>query len=68
MSPVELTPALAESAARLASEHSLRGADAVHLASLSAVGHDHGVMAVWDVRLHTAARALGFRTAPAHLG
>ncbi|PWJ46850.1 hypothetical protein SAMN06264364_1455 [Quadrisphaera granulorum] len=67
VSPIELTASTADAAARLAGEHALRGADAVHLASLAAVGEEHCVMAVWDARLHAAARALGFGTAPAHL-
>jgi predicted nucleic acid-binding protein len=37
--PVELTAAVEQHAGRLAAEHSLRGADAVHLASALAVGH-----------------------------
>ncbi|MEH3078158.1 MAG: type II toxin-antitoxin system VapC family toxin [Quadrisphaera sp.] len=68
VSPVELTAATSATAARIAAEHALRGADAVHLASLAAVGEDHCVMAVWDARLHAAAQTIGFRTAPARLG
>jgi predicted nucleic acid-binding protein len=71
---VELTPAiahhagdLAHHAGDLAREHGLRGADAVHLASALAIGDPDLVVAVWDRRLHSGARATGTRVAPAAL-
>ena len=53
---------------RLAGEHALRGADAVHLASLLAVGGAETVFAVWDQRLRAGARTAGVRLAPADAG
>lgn len=64
---LELSPAVADHAGRLAGEHALRGADAVHLASVLALGSD-GVMAVWDGRLATAARRLGLTVVGALTG
>jgi hypothetical protein len=61
--PVELTEAVAAHAGELASQHSLRGADALHLASLLAVGAAETVFAVWDTRLRTGAEAAGIRIA-----
>jgi uncharacterized protein len=66
--PVELTAAVERRAGQLAKEHSLRGADAVHLASALAIGDPDLVVAVWDRRLHAGARAVGLRVAPAQLG
>lgn len=63
---VELTPTVTLDAGRLASEHALRGADAVHLASAKAVGAPEIILAVWDERLRAGARALDFTTAPAN--
>ena len=54
-------------AGHLARVHALSGADAVHLASASAVGDSGLIVAVWDRRLHTGAHAAGFRVAPAQL-
>jgi uncharacterized protein len=62
---VELTGRVTAHAGRLASEHALRGADAVHLASLLAVGGGGTLFAVWDQRLRAGAQALGVRLAPA---
>ncbi|HEV2887787.1 MAG TPA: type II toxin-antitoxin system VapC family toxin [Jatrophihabitans sp.] len=61
--PIELTEAVAAHAGELASRHSLRGSDAVHLASLLAVGAAETVFAVWDARLRTGAAAAGIRIA-----
>ena len=63
--PVELSEPVADRAGELASQHGLRGADAVHLASLSAVGIDEVLFAVWDERLRLAAASLGARVVPA---
>ncbi|WNV74489.1 type II toxin-antitoxin system VapC family toxin [Geodermatophilus sp. DSM 44513] len=61
---VELTGAVAARAGELAGRHALRGADAVHLASLQAVGVAAVVFAAWDRRLREGARAAGARLAP----
>lgn len=66
--PVELTAAVERHAGQLARAHALRGADAVHLASALAIGDPDLIIAVWDRRLHTGARAAGCRLAPAQLG
>lgn len=63
--PVELTPAVERRAGDLAGLHSLRGADAVHLASALAIGHDDLVLAAWDRRLHAGARAAQLAVVPA---
>ena len=65
--PVELTAAVEQHAGQLARVHSLRGADAVHLASALAIADPDLVVAVWDRRLHAGAQAAGLRVAPAHL-
>ena len=65
--PVELTAAVEQHAGHLAGLHSLRGADAVHLASALAIGDTDLVVAVWDRRLHAGAQAAGLRVAPAQL-
>lgn len=65
--PVELTPVVEHHAGVLASVHSLRGADAVHLASAFAVEAADLVVAVWDRRLHAGAAAAGLRVAPRDL-
>ncbi|HUC35990.1 MAG TPA: type II toxin-antitoxin system VapC family toxin [Acidimicrobiales bacterium] len=65
--PVELTAAVEQHAGRLASRYSLRGADAVHLASALTIGDRDLVFAVWDRRLHAGAKAAGLRVAPASL-
>jgi len=62
---VELTDAVTAHAGELASQHALRGADAVHLASLLAVGAAQTLFAVWDERLRAGAKAAGVRLAPA---
>lgn len=63
--PVALSEAVTQHAGRLAGERSLRGADAVHLASALAIGADI-ILAVWDQRLRAGARATGVRVAPDH--
>ena len=62
--PVELTEAVTAAAGRLAAEHALRGADAVHLASLLTVGREPTIFAVWDERLRAGARAAGVMVVP----
>ncbi|MGH2771442.1 MAG: type II toxin-antitoxin system VapC family toxin, partial [Actinomycetota bacterium] len=61
---VELTDAVARHAGWLATELTLRGADAVHLASLLALGVEDVVLAVWDVKLRSGAEAAGVRVVP----
>ena len=63
---VELTPSVTLDAGRLASEHALRLADAVHLASAQAIGSPELIFAVWDERLRAGARAIGLNAAPAN--
>ena len=65
--PVELTAAVQRQAGDLARQYTLRGADAVHLASALAIGSPDLVIAVWARRLHAGARAAGLRVAPAQL-
>jgi uncharacterized protein len=65
--PVELTAAVERHAGQLAREHALRGADAVHLASVLAIGDPDVIVACWDQRLHSAATAAGCLVAPARL-
>ncbi len=62
--PVELTDSVTTRAGELASQHALRGADAVHLASLLAVGAADTIFAVWDQRLRVGARGAGMQLAP----
>ena len=62
--PVELTPAVERHAGELVNEHSLSGADAVHLASALAIGDPALIFAVWDRRLHAGASAAGLGVAP----
>ncbi len=61
---VDLTEAVTAHAGELAGQHSLRGADAVHLASLFAVGAAETLFAVWDHRLRLGARAAGVQLTP----
>lgn len=61
---VELSEPVTTRAGALASQFALRGADAVHLASLLAVGAADTVFAVWDQRLRAGAHAAGAQVAP----
>lgn len=61
---VELTELVTTRAGELASTHALRGSDAVHLASLLAVGADDTLFAVWDRRLRAGAQSAGVQLAP----
>lgn len=61
---VELSPDVAERAAALAIEHSLSGADAVHLASAMAISQAEPVLITWDRRLAVAALSAGLSVAP----
>ncbi|MGN6089744.1 MAG: type II toxin-antitoxin system VapC family toxin [Actinomycetales bacterium] len=61
---VELTEVVAQLAGRLAVQHALRGADAVHLASALALGADQLLVAVWDGRLRSGVEAAGLAAVP----
>lgn len=61
---VELTEKISVHAGELASAHALRGADAVHLASVLAVGASDTFFAVWDDRLRVGAETVGVQVAP----
>lgn len=62
---VEVTVAVADSAARLARRLVLGGADAVHLASAMTMVDAQPILVAWDVRLRTAAVQAGLVVAPA---
>ncbi len=62
---VELGLDVERHAGELAQLHSLRGADAVHLASALTVPKMELIVAVWHKRLHAGAQAEGLATAPA---
>lgn len=64
---VELTRELEQHAGALAHAHALSGADAVHLASVLALGDAGVILASWDRRLAAAARATTLTVAPASL-
>ncbi len=64
---VELTPAVADEAARLAGRYVLGGADAVHLASAMTLVEAAPILVAWDIRLRTAAQGAGLAVAPARV-
>lgn len=61
---IEMTEAVAQHAGDLAREHSLRGADAVHLASSLVLGAEAVVLAAWDTQLRLGAEAAGISVVP----
>jgi predicted nucleic acid-binding protein len=61
---VDLTSDIALAAGALADEYGLRGADAVHLATVAAVGEHRTLFAAWDARLRDGAAALGIAVVP----
>lgn len=61
---VDLTSDVALAAGGLADKYGLRGADAVHLATVAALGEDRALFAVWDTRLRDGAAALGIVVVP----
>ncbi len=67
MRPVELSADVERAAGELAVRHGLRGADAVHMASVLALGTEELIVAVWDRRLHSGVVAAGLAVAPAAL-
>ena len=60
---VEVTEELVRDAGAMAQQFGLRGSDAVHLASLHAIGDPELVLAAGDRNLVAAAQALGVATA-----
>lgn len=62
---VELTEAITAQAGHLAGAYALRGADAVHLASVLAVDAVNTLFAVWDQRLRSGAEQVGVQAIPA---
>lgn len=56
---------IAHAAGRLAEEHSLRGYDAVHLATALAAGSDQLLVVTWDRDLAAAAVRCGHPVSPA---
>ena len=62
--PVELTAAVERHAGELASIYSLRGADAIHLASALAIEQPDLIVGVWDHRLREGVLSAGLRVAP----
>ena len=61
---LELVPSVTAAAASLVDRHSLRAADALHLASALELRSPDLVVAVWDEHLAAAARAEGLRVVP----
>lgn len=62
---VEVVSPIARAAGVIAERHSLRAADAVHLATALAVEDPKLVMVTWDKRLHAASLEAGLAVAPA---
>jgi predicted nucleic acid-binding protein len=62
---IGLDEALARAAGELAEHHALRGYDAVHLASATAIAHPDLVMATWDRDLASAAVVMDLAVVPA---
>lgn len=61
---VEVSEAIADHAAALAGRRPLRAGDAIHLASALLLKEAKPLMAVWDRRLSSAARAEGLTVLP----
>ena len=62
---IGLDESLARAAGELAERHALRGYDAVHLASATAIDHPDLVVATWDRNLASAAIAKNHTVVPA---
>jgi predicted nucleic acid-binding protein len=60
---VEVTPDVVRSAGNLAEDLSLRGHDAVHLASALALEDSHMILVTWDEDLFRAGNTVGFNLA-----
>jgi predicted nucleic acid-binding protein len=67
-SVVEVDQQLVESAAELTVASELRSLDAIHLAAALLLPRDDLLLATWDRRLHSAARAKGMDVLPERLG
>jgi uncharacterized protein len=65
MIAVVVDPTVGARAAALTGSYSLRGQDAIHLASAQRLDVDELVLATWDRRLKEAALAEGIAVAPA---
>jgi uncharacterized protein len=63
-SVIEVDQDLVERATELALAHDLRSLDALHLASALVLPREELMVAVWDRRLHAAARAEGLGLFP----
>jgi len=61
---IEVDQDLVERAIELALAHDLRSLDALHLAAALVLPHEDLTVAVWDRRLHAAARAEGLGLFP----
>ena len=61
---VEVSEQVARRAGELTDRYALRGADAVHLASLMVFDVEQTVLAAWDQRLRAGAQAAGAQLAP----
>lgn len=68
MWPIELTPDVERRSGDLAKRHGLRGADAVHLASMLLPPSAPLLVAAWDRRLRRGCTAERLALAPAGLG
>ena len=64
LSVIEVDHDLVEHATELALAHELRSLDALHLASALLLPREDLIVAVWDRRLHAAARAEGLGLFP----
>jgi predicted nucleic acid-binding protein len=64
---IEVDQDLVDRAAELARAHELRSLDALHLASALVLPREDLIVAVWDRRLHSAARAEGLGLFPESL-
>ncbi len=65
---IEVDQDLVERATELALAHELRSLDALHLAAALVLPTEDLTVAVWDRRLHAAARAEGLELFPQALG
>jgi predicted nucleic acid-binding protein len=61
---IEVDQQLVEYAIDLALRHELRSLDALHLAAALILPREELTLAVWDRRLHTAARTEGLAVFP----
>jgi len=61
---VELTETITAHAGQLAGDHALRGPDAIHLASVLAIGPADTLFAVWDQRLRSDAEMIDVHVVP----